>query len=101
MAIQTTNERILYSQGGQEAGQFGYQGLPPEEALAQRALARKQQIANILMMKMMKGGPKAGLMGQPRPPDPGMGTGYGPSPDPVMGTGYVSPMTQQMRGRGI
>ena len=49
--LQTTNERILYSQGGQEAGQFGYHGLPPEEALAQRALARKQQIANIMMMK--------------------------------------------------
>jgi len=58
-------------------------------------------VQQLMMMKMMKGGPKAGLMGQPRPPDPVMGTGYGASPDPVMGTGYVSPMTQQMRGRGI
>ena len=58
-------------------------------------------VQQLMMMKMMKGGPNAGLMGQPRPPDPVMGTGYGTSPDPVMGTGYMSPMTQQMRGRGI
>lgn len=37
------------SYASQESGQYRYSDLSPEEALAQRAIARKQQIANILM----------------------------------------------------
>ena len=46
---QISQNRIIYGLGNQEGGSFGYGGLPPEEALAHRALARKQQIANLLM----------------------------------------------------
>ena len=49
MAGPTQISQNRYIQSGNEAGNFNYQGLPPEEAMAQRALARKQQIANLLM----------------------------------------------------
>lgn len=51
-----------FLQGQQESGQYRYSDLPPEEALAQRAIARKQQIANILMNNGLQAAQTGGQM---------------------------------------
>ena len=51
-----------YFQGGNELGRYSYGELSPEQALQERAIARKQQIANILMSRGMKNAQQGGQM---------------------------------------
>jgi hypothetical protein len=91
---------------------------PATEALIAQQTLPRQRVAQAMMGQqgggmgsLSQGLMQLGMMQGKKPPynpnahpyDPVMGTGAGGPPmrDPVMGTGYVSPMTQQMRGRGI
>ena len=54
MANQISGASNLYNVGGHENANYGYGNLSPEQALAERSIAQKKQIANLMMTRGME-----------------------------------------------
>lgn len=74
--------------GGNETGRYGYGDLSPEEALAQRSIAQKKQMAQLLMSRGLKATQQPGQM---------VGRFYVPS-SPLQGLAGMAEMAAGMYG---